>query len=166
MLFFKSVMDKAIEFEETGYALYVKLAKNSKDKLTKALFTSLAAQEKDHIAYIQAFTKHNTFKKYKTTTVESAIKKVWTVAKKESIAATKDKLKGYELAMKMEEKGYKLYTVAVAKAKTADEKKFYEFLKSMEQEHYASLANVYFYMTNNDSWLAENESQTWNWMNL
>lgn len=71
------------------------------------------------------------FKKYKTTIVESEIKKVWAVAKKESIEATKDKLKGYELAMKLEDKGYKLYAAAIAKAKTADEKKFYEFLKNI-----------------------------------
>lgn len=71
------------------------------------------------------------FKKYKTTIVESEIKKVWAVAKKESIEATKDKLKGYKLAMKLEDKGYKLYAAAIAKAKTADEKKFYEFLKNI-----------------------------------
>lgn len=166
MLFFKSVTDKALEFEEKGYDLYSSLAKKAKDKLTKTLFQSLAAQEKDHIAYIKAFAKDKKFKKYKTTKVESAIKKVWTVAKKESTEATKDQLKGYVLAMKLEDKGYKMYTKAVAKAKDTDEKKFYEFLQKMEQDHYSSLANVYFYLSNNDAWLAENESQTWNWMNL
>lgn len=166
MLFFKSVTDKALEFEEKGYSLYLSLAKKAKDKLTKALFKSLAAQEKDHIAYIQAFAKTKKFKKYKTTKVEADIKKVWTVAKKESIAATKDQLQGYVLAMKLEDKGYKMYTAALAKAQDADEKKFYEFLKQMEQDHYNSLANVYFYLSKNDSWLEENESQTWNWMNL
>lgn len=166
MFFFKSAIDKAIEFEERGYALYVTLAKQAKDKLTKTLFQSLAAQEKDHIAYIQAFAKTKKFKKYKTTKVAAAIKKVWTVAKKQKIEATKDQLKGYVLAMQLEDKGYKMYVAAVAKAKTAEEKKFYEFLQHMEQDHYTSLANVYFYLSNNDSWLSENESQTWNWMNL
>lgn len=166
MLFFKSATDKAIEFEETGYELYVKLAKASKDKLTKTLFNSLAVQEKEHIAYIKSFAKTKKFQKYKTTKVEAAIKKVWTVAKKEKIEATKDQLKGYVLAMKLEDKGYKMYTAAAAKAKNTAEKQFYEFLQKMEQDHYASLANVYFYLSNNDAWLEENESQTWNWMNL
>ena len=166
MIFFKSVTDKAVEFEEKGYALYAKLAKTSKDKLTKELFKSLAAQEKDHITYIQEFAKTHAFKKYKTTTVAADIKKVWTVTKKQAIVATKEQLKGYELAMALEDKGYKMYGVAVAKAKTADEKKFYAFLQVMEKDHYESLANVYFYLSNNDYYLEENESKTWNWMNL
>ena len=166
MLFFKSATRRAIEFEKKGYDLYVRLAKEAQDKLTKALFKSLAIQEKEHIAYIQAFAKTHTFKKYKTNTVQSEIKKIWKVSKAAAIEVRKDQFKGYELAMSLEDKGYKMYAQAVSKAKDADEQKFYTFLRDMEQDHYASLANVYYYLTENDSWLEENESQTWNWMNM
>ena len=161
-----NIIHAALSFELSGYALYQKVAKASKDQLSQMLFLSLAKQEKEHMNYIQAFSKTTKFEKLDYLPLEKSIKKLFGGIKKKPLPISATQIKGYELALKLEDKGYKLYQNALVKAKTPAEKKFFTFLMNMEKEHYSGLANVYFYFTQNDSWLAENESQTWNWMNL
>ncbi|MBU0580144.1 MAG: ferritin family protein [Candidatus Margulisbacteria bacterium] len=162
-----TAIDEAIKFELEGVTLYTDLQTKAQDILTKKLFESLVAQEKMHLEYITNFSQSRKFEPLRYNPLENSIQKVFESISQES--AKKEKIsqaEGYELALKLEDKGYHLYQKALAEASEEEDKKFFKFLSQMEQEHYEALANVYYYLTENDKWLAENESITWSWMNL
>lgn len=162
----KKYLDNALYFEEEGYRLYTRLAKEAKNELSKQLFSSLAEQEKYHIEVIKAFAAKTTIKKVSFDKLEMSIKKVYQGLKKEMLGKDLSQIKGIEEALRMEKEGYALYQKAAVEAETNDDKRFFEELMKMEDDHYAALANLYYYYTESDKWLAEDESKTWNWMNL
>lgn len=162
-----TALQEAIKFEEEGVKLYTELLNKSSDELMKRLFQSLVDQEKEHISYINDFAKDKKFKELEYTPLESIMKNIYEATKKEGQQKGQmNNVEGYELALELEDKGYKMYQKAFGSAASEEEKKFFKFLMDMEQEHYEALANIYNFMTDNAKWLAENESTTWNWMNL
>lgn len=162
----RKYLDNALYFEEEGYRLYTRLAGEAKNELSKKLFSSLAEQEKYHVEVIKAFAAKTEVKKVAFDKLEMSIKKIYQGLKKETVGKDLSQINGIEEALRMEKEGYALYQKAALEAETKEDKKFFEYLMSMEDEHYAALANLYYYYTESDKWFAEDESKTWNWMNL
>lgn len=162
-----TIITEAIKFEEEGISLYTELGKKAEDKITERLFNSLVVQEKAHIEYILKYSRDKRAEDLFYVPLEKEIKEIYDSMQKESSGKPKmSDLEGYELALKLEDKGYKLYKNAAGKAADDEDKDFFSFLAKMEQGHYEALANVYNYFADNAKWLAENESHTWSWMNL
>ena len=159
-------LEDALLFEEKGWKLYTTLVAETKMNLSKKLFTSLAEQEKYHMAYIKSYTHKLTMKKVKFNSLESEIKKVF--LKLQGAMRNKDlsQITGLEKALQMEKEGYALYKKAYTSATTKADKDFFTYLMGMEDEHYGALANLYYYYTNNPQWTSEDESKVWNWMNF
>lgn len=161
----KTVIDEAIDFETKGKALYQELAESAIDPMSKTLFQSLAKQEDEHMGYIKKYAVSKKFTPLAYVPVEEEVKRIF-VSVKELVRPAADRLIGYDAALTLENKGYLLYLKAMQEAQNAEDKKFYELMMKMEQEHYDALANVYYFLTHNDEWVAEDESRVWNWMNL
>jgi len=98
--------------------------------------------------------------------LEFVIRAFFHEAKKDESIKLADNVKGLELAMQMEKKGYAMYEQFLAKAKDANEKLFYKELLKQENSHYEALANVHLYLTQTSDWFTDEESKVWNWMNL
>jgi len=162
----KKYLEDALLFEEQGAQLYKKLAGEAKTELSKKLFSSLAEQEVYHIQVIKSFVAKAVIKKVEFDSLEESIKKLYQSLSKEMLGKDLSQIAGLEKALQLERDGYALYKKAAAEAKTSEDKEFFEYLMSMEDGHYEALANLYYYYTESDKWFAEDESKTWNWMNL
>jgi rubrerythrin len=165
-------LEFAYDFELKGVNLYMKLAAAIDNVLAKEVFYSLAKQEVDHarrIDEIYAGLKSNkgwrTASMTKLPAMEKEIKKFFSGASRAQLKKGAENLEGYEMAMRMERKGYIAYKEFFASAQTQGEKAFFRQMMAEENGHYETLANVYAYLTNTADWLQEDESRTWNWMN-
>ncbi len=68
--------------------------------------------------------------------------------------------------MEMEKKGIKAYNDFLNQTDNEAEKKFFVRLIEEEKKHLEALENVYSYITATGDWLKDEESKTWNWMNI
>jgi rubrerythrin len=161
-----NILEEAVDFELEGISLYLELREKAKNELAIKLFDSLVAQEKEHVDYIKQYTMTKKFKPLATTLIQEQIRALFDTLSDDQKKDKLSNLEGYELALQLETKGYDLYKKAFENAANEEDKQFFEFLMKMEKDHYESLANVYYYFSDNSGWLSENESQTWNWMNL
>ncbi len=162
----KKYLDDALLFEAKGYDLYIKLAAESKNDLSRKLFESLAEQEKYHIAYIKSYAAKTEMKKVKFDQLEASIKRIYQDLNKNMIGKDLSQIDGITQALQMEKSGYALYAKAHKEAATNVDKDFFSYLMEMENEHYEALANLMYYYTSNDQWLSQEESKVWNWMNF
>lgn len=162
----KKYFDDAILLEEKGYKFYTELAQETSNELSKKLFLSLAEQEKYHIEQINSYLTKAETVEIKFDSIENTIHELFNSLGKEMIGKDLSQATGLEKAMQMEKEGYALYQEAHDSTDNADDRLFLDKLIKMEKEHYESLANLHFYYTNNEQWLAEEESKTWNWMNF
>jgi rubrerythrin len=163
----------AYDFELKGVNLYMKLAAGIDNRLAKEVLYSLAKQEVEHahrIDTILASLSSNkgwaTVKTAKLPSVETEIRKFFSEAARTTLRKGSENLEGYEMAMKMERKGYNAYKQLHEAAVAKEEKAFYKQMMTEENEHYDSLANVYLYLTDTADWLQVEESKTWSWLNL
>lgn len=164
-------LKEALEFERKGSEFYIKLGVETEQVLAKNLFFSLAKQEIDHIIRIeeifgsiqrssswpQVFSKE-------TNEIEGAIRRVFERLDRAARDEKLDNVKGYELAIDFERRGYEMYKNLSAKAADDNEKRFFAALAEEESKHLEALDNVYHFLTESDDWLATDESKAWNWM--
>jgi rubrerythrin len=166
-------LEFALDFEAKGTSMYLELAKKTINPLGKKLFYSLAMEEVAHAQKIDEISM-----KLKSQTgasslgdpalpgVEEQLKEFFKNASKQELSKGSEDIKGYELAMEMERKGYKTYNDFMVNAKSDTEKQFFQALLGEEKKHLEALSNVYNYLTKTGDWLQEEESKVWNWMNF
>lgn len=166
-------LEFALDFEAKGAIMYLDLAKRTENILGKKLFYSLAAEEVAHAQKID-----DIYARLKTEkglvlpvspgiqSIEKQIRDFFESSNKLDFSNGASDIKGYELAMDMERKGYKVYSDFIRDAQNETEKVFFQALLIEEKMHLEALANVYKYLTNTGDWLQEEESKVWNWMNF
>ncbi|OGS44292.1 MAG: hypothetical protein A2539_02240 [Elusimicrobia bacterium RIFOXYD2_FULL_34_15] len=166
-------LEFALNFEAKGTALYLKLAKNTKNIISKQLFYSLASQEVDHAKKADEIyevlgkgEKNKNVLSKILPSVELSLKEFFLKAKNIDLKKDIQNIKGYELAMEMEIKGYNVYKNFSKDANNVLESNFFEKLMAQEKEHLDSLRNVYYYLTDTGDWFEEEESKVWSWMNI
>ncbi len=162
----KKYFDDALLFEESGIKFYRELAAETDNPLSKKLFASLAEQEKYHAEMIKNYQANKEYKKIIFDSIEETVRNIFNELGKELIGKDVEHIAGIEKAMKMEKAGYDLYTDAYNSSQNNEDKAFLKFLIDMEKEHYEALANLHYYYTDTANWIAEDEAQVWNWMNL
>lgn len=167
-----SALKISIDFERRGVGLYLELAAKTKNPVARRLFYQLAQQEIQHIIMFEnIYEELKRDNKWPRWTVEEGdkleyiIKEYFQSIKKDPAVHLADNVKGLDLAMKVEKKGYAMYERFLAKATDKNEKLFYVELLKQENAHYEALANVHLYLTQTGDWLTDEESQVWNWMN-
>ncbi len=163
----------SIDFERRGVGLYLQLAGKTKNPLSRRLYYNLAQQEIQHVLKFEDIyedlKQHNNWPRWTVEEgekLEFVIKEFFHSVKKDNLIKLADNVKGLELAMDIEKKGYAMYQGFLNKAKDANEKLFYRELLKQENSHYEALANVHLYLTQTSDWFSEEESKVWNWMNL
>ncbi len=162
-------LELAVKLEEEGYEYYKQAAAETDNKLSKSVLESLAQQELDHKETFQEIAEGKGIisEDVQHENIETEIKEVFeNLSDKEQEAWKEEEVEVYEQAMEMEKKIYNLYQEMV---KESDDETEIEFLKALmeeENKHQESLQNVLYYMTQNEYWLADEESKVWNWMNI
>lgn len=167
-----SALKISIDFEKRGVGLYLQLAAKTKNPLARRLYYELAQQEIQHIImFDNIYEDLKRDNKWPRWTVEEGekleyiVKGYFRAVKKDPAVRVGDNIKGLELAMEVEKKGYAMYEKFLAKATDNNEKIFYKELLKQENAHYEALANIHFYLTQTGDWFTDEENQVWNWMN-
>jgi rubrerythrin len=165
-----SALKFVLDFEAKGVEAYLKLAAKTENLLGKKLFYSLAAEEIEHARKADEFygsiSEMPDFKPVEAAPLEEIIKEFFVKMERAELEKGAENIKGYELAMELERKGYSAYEKYLKDSKTKEENKFFEWILGEEKEHISAIANVYSYLTGTGDWLQEDESRVWNWMNL
>lgn len=163
----------ALRTEEEGYKLYKSGADQSKNEVVKKIFQQLFKDELMHMDLIKRFYSvlnesggwsqlSDDEKNYRG--IAGEIKTIFSQALQEVKAgqgevSNKD-LEVYQKAIEFEKKGVLMYTKLYDENSDQKAKKFYAFLRDMEQEHADVLDNAYQYLKDPDNWYLQQEGWT------
>ena len=144
---------KSYELEKKGLEFYISSAINSKNVLARKTLFSLAQEEIKHMIKIDEIALSidndgkwpDTATSFEASDIEISIKDFFDRTKKENMSGS-DNAAAIKKAMEFERKSYELYSELSKKARSDNEKRFYDELKKQEEEHYEALDNVYHYL--------------------
>ena len=162
-------LDLALKLEEKGHDYYTTHYKKTKNPLAKSVLKSLAEQELDHIETFKQIAEGKDISSdaVQGTDIESTAKKVFEdFSDKEKEDWAEEDTEVYEHAMELENDIYEHYKKLAEETDDPEEEEFFKALMKEEMNHYESLQNVLYYLTDNVNWLAEEEGKVWNWMTL
>lgn len=166
-------LNLALKTEEEGYELYKAGAEQSKNEFVKSIFQQLFKDERMHISLIKRFyaelnqsktwmqlspeeKNYQSIKEKIPTIFSQTLEKVKTG--KETLSDTD--LKVYQKAIEFEKNGVEMYSQFYQKTTDERAKKFYAFLRDMEQEHADVLDNTYQYLKDPNAWYMQKEGWT------
>lgn len=163
----------ALRTEEEGYKLYKAGADQSENQFVKKILQQLFKDELMHMDLIKRYYAvlnesggwsqlSPEEKSYQGLGEE--IKTIFNEAlesMKSGKGEVSDKdLEVYQKAIQFEKKGVEMYSRLYAENQDEQAKKFYAFLRDMEQDHADVLDNTYQYLKNPDSWYLQQEGWT------
>ncbi|MFW5976862.1 MAG: ferritin family protein [Bacillota bacterium] len=169
MAFKSESLDKAIKMEEKGYNFYTQSLEKTDNKFSRKVLKSLAEQELKHKKRFQEIAEGKGISTagIGEKNIEKDLKGIFEQASEEEKNQWKnEETEVYEKALDMEKKTYNFYKNLVKETDKEKEKEFLEKLMQEESQHEESIQNILYYLTDNTWWTADEESKTWNWMNI
>jgi len=149
-----NALEVARKMETDAIKFYTEAAAKTKYDAGKKMFLSITEDEKRHLELIAQLIKGMNI----TIQDVSPMDKVKTVfeSMKDSmmkkVAASKDELDAFKIAMEMEKEGEKFYQQSLAAAKTDKEKALFSRLIEEERQHYTIFANTYSHLSDTGNW--------------
>jgi len=149
-----NALEVARKMETDAIKFYTEAAGKSNYEAGKKMFLSITEDEKRHLVLISDLIKGMNI----TIQDVSPMDKVKTVfeSMKDSmmkkVAASKDELDAFKIAMEMEKEGQKFYQQSLAAAKTDKEKALFTRLIEEERQHYEIFANTYSHLSDTGNW--------------
>ena len=149
-----NALEVARKMETDAIKFYTEAAAKTKYDAGKKMFLSITEDEKRHLELIAQLIKGMNI----TIQDVSPMDKVKTVfeSMKDSmmkkVAASKDELDAFKIAMEMEKEGEKFYQQSLAAAKTDKEKALFSRLIEEERQHYQIFANTYSHLSDTGNW--------------
>jgi len=159
------ILEKALQMEIDGREFYLKASEESKTPLAKSLFAKLAEEEIGHQEAIrtiyEAMKSGNQWPDAKITHTHQA-ENIFSAALKDphQEKSATDDLEAVGIALKMEEKSYKLYSKRAEEAESSAEVAFYKALAFEEKKHIASLQDTEEYLTDPEGWFMKKQHIT------
>jgi rubrerythrin len=149
-----NALEIARKMETDAIKFYTEAAGKSNYEAGKKMFLSITEDEKRHLVLISDLIKGMNI----TIQDVSPMDKVKTVfeSMKDSmmkkVAASKDEMDAFKIAMEMEKEGEKFYQQSLAAAKTDKEKALFTRLIEEERQHYTIFANTYSHLSDTGNW--------------
>lgn len=149
-----NALEIAGKMETDAIKFYTEAASRTKYEAGKKMFLSITEDEKRHLELIGQLIKGMKI----TIQDVSPVKKVKTVFESmkdsmmQKVAASKDELEAFKIAMEMEKAGEKFYQQSLEAAKTDKEKALFKRLIEEEQQHYQIFANTYSHLSDTGNW--------------
>jgi len=161
-----AVLEEAMRNEVDGRQFYLEAAEKSVSPRSKATFTTLAADEAEHLRILQ--------KEYES--LQGSGK--WVAATKvigpqerraeplfprdekaaeRTAQAIKSDLEALEFAMGIEERAFKLYSKASQETDDPHARALYKYLTNQENGHYKLIQRAHQYLTSPGEWYEEEE---------
>ena len=154
-----NALEVARKMETDAIKFYTEAAAKTNYEAGKKMFQSITEDEKRHLVMISDLIKgmnitiNDVSPMNKVKTVFESMK--GTMMKK--VAASKDELDAFKIAMEMEKEGAKFYQQSLESAKTEKEKALFKRLIEEEQQHYAIFANTYSHLSDTGNWFLWDE---------
>jgi rubrerythrin len=149
-----NAIEIAIKMEKDAIKFYNEASEKSKHLVGKKMFLSIAEDEKRHLEMLSKIFKEMNVT-IKDVNPMNNMKTIFETLKdkmQDKIAATKDELDAFNIAMHMEKEGIEFYKKAGSEAKTEKEKALFERLVREEQQHYDIFSNTYNFLTDTGNW--------------
>lgn len=149
-----NALEVARKMETDAIKFYTEAAGKTKYEAGKKMFMSITEDEKRHLDLISQLIKGMNI----TLEDVSPMKRVKTVfeAMKDEmmkkVAASKDELEAFKIAMEMEKEGKAFYQKSLDAAKTDKEKALFKRLIEEEQQHYEIFSNTYSHLSDTGNW--------------
>ncbi len=149
-----NALEVARKMETDAIKFYTEAAGKTGYEAGKKMFLSITEDEKRHLTMISDLIRGMNIKiddvspMGKVKTVFESMKD--TMMKK--VAASKDELDAFKIAMEMEKEGEKFYRKSLATAKTDKEKALFTRLIEEERQHYEIFANTYSHLSDTGNW--------------
>ena len=161
------ILQNAMNMEKDGREFYLKAAQDSKSRLPQNLFEVLAKEEIVHQEVIseiyEAIKSGNQWPDVSITPVHSEnAENIFSAALKDpqQQKVASDDLEAVGIALKMEEKSFKLYSRRAKESDNPIEMEFYRALAHEEQKHITSLRDTEEYLTDPEGWFMAKEHIT------
>lgn len=154
-----NAIEIAIKMENDAIDFYREAADRVQNPVGKKMFLSITEDEKRHLQLLSQIFNEIDIKLENV----SPMKNIQTVfqsmkdAMMQKVAASKDELEAFKIAMQMEKEGLEFYKKAEAEAPAAREKALFERLVKEEEQHYAIFANTYDFMSDTGNWFMWDE---------
>ena len=153
-------LEIALNYELREKEFYLKNAERTVNSLGKLMFATIASDEDEHYRRIQVL--HKRLKQegkwpesvpiqVKGTEVRDVLK-AFVSGVDTSVKSDEDDMKAVKIAIDFETKGEMFYNELAKKVDNPTEKKFYEFLTSIEREHRLSLEDTLEFFQDPESW--------------
>ena len=149
-----NALEVARKMETDAIKFYTEAAGKTGYEAGKKMFLSITEDEKRHLTMISDLIRGMNIKiddvspMGKVKTVFESMKD--TMMKK--VAASKDELDAFKIAMEMEKEGEKFYRTSLAAAKTDKEKALFTRLIEEERQHYEIFSNTYSHLSDTGNW--------------
>ncbi len=161
------ILQDAINMEKDGHKFYLKAASDSKSSLARNLFEVMAKEEIVHQEVIseiyEELKEGNQWPDSKIAMVHAEnAENIFSAALKGSRQqeAASDDLEAVGIALKMEEKSFKLYSERAKETDLSAEAEFYQALAHEEQKHIISLCDTEEYLTDPEGWFMSKQHIT------
>ncbi|MFP4135883.1 MAG: ferritin-like domain-containing protein [Candidatus Acetothermia bacterium] len=168
MVISKDSLEFAIELEQEGHDYYVEHADETDNPFVQSVLEKLADRELEHIEAINNIAEGKSVEnvKYIDLDIEQETREIFdefSASEKEGWKEEKSDV--YDHAIELESKLAKLYKDLAEETEDEEEKEFFQALTKEEDKHYETLQNVFYYLTDHDRWMSEQEGEVWGWMN-
>lgn len=157
----------AIKLEIDSINYYQDATQKTKNDMGRATFASLAKEELGHIdivkkayATISEMNSWDAVAKLIPEKIDESKKTIFQTLKQElqqKIKPDIDDMKALQIAMDIENTGYKFYEKSAQETIDPIGKKLFEFLKGEENRHWDLLRNTYEYLSDPGLWFAKEE---------
>ena len=154
-----NAIEVAIKMEKDAIDFYTEAAGKTKHPVGKKMFMSITEDEKRHLKMLSAIFKDIgiTLENVSPMGNIQTIFKTMKDAMMQRVAATKDEIDAFRIAMQMEKEGVEFYKKAEAEAPTEIERALFMRLVKEEQQHYDIFANTYSFMSDTGNWFMWDE---------
>lgn len=149
-----NAIEVAIRMEKDAIDFYTEAAGKTEHSVGKKMFLSITEDEKRHLKMLSAIFKDIgiTLDNVSPLGNIQTIFKTMKDAMMQRVAATKDEIDAFRIAMQMEKEGVEFYKKAETDAPTEKERALFSRLVKEEQQHYDIFANTYSFMSDTGNW--------------
>lgn len=149
-----NALDLARKMETDAIQFYTEAAAKTKHAVGKKMFLSISEDEKRHLEMIAQVARGLSIGPRDLTPMQR-VRTVFEEHKDEmmkKVAASKDEMEAFTIALRMEKEGEALYQQYLDAAKTDKEKDLFRRLIEEERQHYAIFSNSLQFLADTGNW--------------
>jgi len=163
-----TALEEAIVNEQDGYKFYMEVAEKLQDERGKALFESLARDEKEHLRILQVeyseVSSGSQWLDLELLEGKRAPDSVLVLFPPDAVAGLDlapdaSNLDALQVGMDFERRGYQMYTKAAEETDSLEAKAVFKWLAREENKHYAILSRAYDYLESDGLWYFQDEER-------